>query len=88
MTQRKVEVFTAGCALCDDMVTMVRRLACPSCDVQVLDMRQHDVAAKARQYGIARVPAVAIDGQLAECCVGGAPDEAVLRAAGLGQASA
>jgi hypothetical protein len=31
------------------------------------------------------VPAVVIDGKLADCCTGRGPDEATLRAAGLGQ---
>jgi hypothetical protein len=47
-------------------------------------MHQPDVAAKAKQYGVKTVPAVAIDGQLASCCTGAGPDEETLRAAGLG----
>jgi len=42
-------------------------------------------AAKARRYGVARVPAVVIDGKLADCCAAGAPNEETLRTAGLGQ---
>ena len=38
MTLRKVEVFTAGCSLCDDAVQLVQKLTCPSCTVEVLDM--------------------------------------------------
>jgi hypothetical protein len=85
--KRKIEVFTAGCALCDDTVAMVQRLACPSCDVEIRDLRQATIAAEAKQRGITRAPAVAIDGRLADCCaVIGRPDESVLRAAGLGRA--
>jgi hypothetical protein len=28
--KRKIEVFTAGCPLCDETVKLVRELACPS----------------------------------------------------------
>ena len=84
-TKRKIEVFTAGCPLCDETVAMVKRIAGASCDVEVLDMNQVAVAAKAKRYGVARVPAVAINGELADCCAGGGPDEQTLRAAGLGQ---
>jgi hypothetical protein len=50
----------------------------------VLDMHDTAVAAKARAYGVRSVPAVAIDGTLASCCCGREPDEASLRAAGIG----
>src|SRR5205823_5920573 len=43
------------------------------------------VAAKAKTYGIRSVPAVVIDGKLADCCAGRGPEEAALRAAGLGR---
>lgn len=84
-TTRKVEVFSAGCGVCDDAVQLVQSIACPSCDVEVLDMQDATVAARAKNLGIHRVPAVVIDGKLADCCAAGSPDEATLRAAGLGQ---
>lgn len=48
-------------------------------------MRNDQAAqAKAKQYGIHRVPAVAINGQLADCCATGPIDLATLRGLGLG----
>ncbi len=82
--KRKVEVFTAGCSLCDETVALVERLACGSCEVSVQDMRETAVASKAKQYGVLSVPAVVIDGKLADCCSGAGPQEHTLRAAGLG----
>jgi glutaredoxin 3 len=82
--KRKVEVFSSGCPACEPVVQLVKRIACPSCDVQVLDMHKPEVAAKAKQYGVTRVPAVAINGKLAGCCAGAGPDEATLRTEGLG----
>ncbi len=83
MKKRIVEVFSAGCPVCDEAVGLVRKLACPSCDVRVLDMRADESAqAKARQYGIERVPAVVVDAALAGCCQGGI-DEATLRGLGI-----
>ena len=64
---------------------MVQRAACPSCEVTVLDMRDPAVERRAKDLGIRSVPAVVIDGQLAECCTGRGVNEATLRAAGLGQ---
>lgn len=82
---RKVEVFSAGCPVCDDTVKLVQSIACPSCDVTVLDMNDSAVASRAKSLGVQRVPAIAIDGKLADCCAGSGPDEATLKAAGLGQ---
>jgi glutaredoxin len=84
--KRKIEVFSAGCAACEETVKMVQRVACPSCDVSILDMHDAKVAARAKSLGIRSVPAVVIDGKLADCCQGRGPDEATLRAAGLGVA--
>jgi len=82
---RRIEVFSAGCPVCKEAVELVKAAACPSCDIVVLDMRTREVANHANELGIRSVPAVVIDGQVADCCAGHGPDEAVLRAAGLGQ---
>ncbi len=82
---RKVEIFSAGCQTCLQAIAMVEDLACSSCEVVVLDMHKDDVAQRAKALGVSRVPAVAIDGVLAECCTRGGLDEATLRAAGLGE---
>ena len=47
-------------------------------------MHKPEVAKKARAYGIRSVPAVAVDGRLADCCAGRGPDESQLRATGIG----
>lgn len=83
-TQRQIEIFSAGCPVCEDTVKLVNSMACPSCNVTVLDMSQADVAARAAQLGIRSVPAVVIDGKLADCCSGRGPDEAALKAVGIG----
>ena len=84
-TTRTIEIFSAGCSACEETIQLVKRAACPSCDVSVLDMRNAQVAARAKKLGIRSIPAVLIDGVLADCCSGRGPDEATLRAAGLGQ---
>ena len=82
--KRKVEVFSAGCSVCDDAVKLVESIACPSCEVDVLDMQDPHIFSRAKSLGVQRVPGVAIDGKLADCCTGRGPDEATLKAAGLG----
>lgn len=82
--KRNVEVFSAGCGVCDETVALVRSLACESCDVVIHDIHQPEVAAKAKRYGVHSVPAVVVDGKLADCCSGRGPQESALRAAGIG----
>lgn len=82
---RKIEVFSAGCPVCDQTIELVHQVACPSCEVEVLDMRSDGVAKRAEELGIRSIPAVVIDGKLAGCCADRGPDEQTLRSAGLGK---
>jgi glutaredoxin 3 len=83
--KRRIEIFSAGCPACEEVIQLINRVACPSCEVTILDMKNPDVASRARHLAIRSVPAVAINGTLADCCAGRGPDEQTLRAAGLGQ---
>ena len=82
--KRKVEIFSAGCGCCEETIKLVKSAACPSCDITVLDMKQPEIAERAKRLEIRSVPAVVIDGMLADCCAGRGPDEPTLRAAGIG----
>jgi protein-disulfide isomerase len=82
-TKRKVEVFTAGCPLCDDTVKMVNELTCPSCDVTVYNLNESG-AEKAKEYGINSVPTVVVNGKILDCCKRGAPTREALQASGIG----
>ena len=84
MTLRKIEVFTAGCSLCDGAVQLVHSLACPSCSVEVLDMKDESAQQKAKGYGVKRVPAVAVNGTLADCCSSAVIDSDTIRVLGVG----
>ena len=84
--KRQVEIFSGGCPACQETVDLVNKIACPSCEVKVLNMNDDTVAKRAKSIGIHRVPAVVIDGKLADCCDVSAPDEQSLRAAGIGKA--
>lgn len=83
--KRKIEVFSAGCPACEETIQLVNSIACPSCEVTVLDMRDAQVATRAKQLGIRSVPAVVINGWLADCCADRGVDTGILRAAGIGQ---
>ena len=87
---RKVEIFTAGCHLCEDAVDLVKELACPDCEVTVYDLRERcsDLTCieKATLYGVTSVPTVVVDGRIVECCRRPAVNAEALRTAGIGQA--
>lgn len=90
MANRRVEVFTAGCYLCDEALKVVRELACENCSVQVYDLREgcatNEYREKAAKYGIHRVPAVVVDGKLIDCCTPQRPiSKELLRKAGVGR---
>ena len=82
--RRKVEVFSSGCALCNDTIEMVRRTADQSCEVIVRTMTDSRVLSRAKELGIRCLPAIVIDGKLVDCCHCPGVDEQALRAAGLG----
>ena len=87
--KRKIEVFTAGCPVCEETVKQVKGAACTDCEVIVYDLNAgcetNQCREQARKYGIKSVPAVAIDGKLADCCSGRGVDIESLKKAGLGQ---
>ena len=83
--KRKIEIFSAGCSVCESVAEEVKKAACSSCDIQIRDRKAPDVQQRASELGIRSVPAVAIDGKLAGCCSGRGVDMAILQAAGLGQ---
>ena len=83
--KRHIEIFSAGCQICEDTIALVKRLACPSCQVTVMDMNDRAVASRARVLGLCTFPAVVINGQIASCCAGQGASEEELRQAGVGQ---
>lgn len=83
MANRQVEVFTAGCAVCEPVFQVVSDLACPDCEVSVHHL--HDGGAeRAQEYGIRSLPAVVVDGELVSCCRHSGPSRTELATAGIG----
>ncbi len=78
-SKRKVEIFSAGCALCEEVIDVVRREAGSSSEVIVDKMTDARILKRAEKFGIRSVPAVVIDGKLASCCTGRGVDIQVLK---------
>ncbi len=73
MNKRRIEVFTAGCPVCNPVVDLVKSLAIEDDnEVTIYDLVKQcetkECISKVEEYGIKRLPAVAIDGQLLGCC--------------------
>jgi glutaredoxin len=83
-TKRKIEIFSAGCPVCQEAIGTIKNNACASCAVIILDMNDPGVSSRAKSLGVKSVPAVVIDGKLADCCACRGPDIEALKAAGLG----
>ncbi len=82
---RRIEIFSAGCPVCEEGTARVRALAGDE-EVVVHDLHSDEAAVeRAAAYGIKAVPAVVVDGQLLACCRNTGPTEDELRAAGVGQ---
>ncbi len=88
MANRKIEVFTSGCPVCEPVVALVKKIACSSCNVVIYDLNAgcatNECRDKAKKYGITKVPAIVVDGRLLDCCISGTVSEKELRAAGVG----
>ena len=84
---RKVEVFTAGCPLCDETVKMVQDLACESCEVSIYNLQSKtpEYLAKAKFYGVNSVPTVVVNGKVLDCCKRGTISREDPETAGIGQ---
>jgi alkyl hydroperoxide reductase subunit AhpF len=83
----KIEVFIAGCPLCEPVVQTVKETACPNCEITIYNLQNGEGKAEAERYGVTRVPTVVVNGSIAACCQGtGAVSAEQLRAAGVGGA--
>lgn len=85
MAQR-IEIFSAGCPVCEVGEARVRELAGDHQEVVVHDLRTDEAAAAlAAERGVKAVPAVMVDGELLGCCRNSGPSDDQLIAAGVGQ---
>ncbi len=79
MVKHKVEIFSAGCSICKKTIEKVNKIVCENCEIAVLNMNEPEVEDRAERLGVQSLPAIAVDGKLAGCCVGKGLDEALLK---------
>ena len=87
--KRIIEVFTAGCPLCNPVVELVKSTACSSCDIITHNLTEagNPALRRARLLGVQTLPAVAVNGALLACCQNEGITKEALEAAGIGQAA-
>ncbi len=90
MNTKRIEIFTAGCPLCNPVVDMVKELAHESSnEVTVYDLvkqcEDKECLTKVKEYGIKRLPSVVVDGKLLACCTKQEITKEDLVNAGIGQ---
>ncbi len=87
--KRQIEVFTAGCPVCEPVVKTVKEMTCASCEVTVYNLVEQCESKicvdKMKEYNITSLPAVVVNGKLLSCCKGRVAEED-LAAAGVGKA--
>lgn len=87
--KRIIEVFTAGCGICEPTIEMVRQLSCSSCEIIIYDLSKpcdtKECIQKAQQYNVKSLPAIAVNGILLNCYQKEGVSETELREAGIGQ---
>lgn len=87
--RRTIEIFTAGCQVCEEAVRKVKGLACKDCEIIVYNLNEPcdsgECLEKVKTYNITRIPAVFVDGNIADCCRVGPVNLEGLKAAGVGE---
>ncbi|EAR16204.1 MULTISPECIES: thioredoxin family protein [Robiginitalea] len=85
----QVEVFTANCPVCDPVVKMIEELTCDGCEVTTYDLVKKcddkTCLTKMNEYGVQKIPAIAVNGKLLDCCKDSAITKEKLIEAGIGQ---
>ncbi|MBI1342441.1 MAG: glutaredoxin [Terrimonas sp.] len=70
--KQKIEIFTAGCPVCDPVVNLVKETISDNSDIIIYDLvkqcEEKTCIQKMSVYGINRVPSIVVNGKLLECC--------------------
>ena len=65
MKKRLIEIFTAGCPLCEQTLKLVKKTV-SACGCQVIERRcsGQECCEPAKRYGIRAMPTVVVDGEI------------------------
>jgi len=66
--KKQVDIFTAGCPVCEPVVQLVKATAGANCNITVYNLSESRHKDILKKYKLTRLPAVAVDGKLLDCC--------------------
>jgi hypothetical protein len=66
--KKQVEIFTAGCPVCEPVVELVKDTASSNCEITIYNLSEISNHSVYKKYNIKRLPAIAVNGKLLECC--------------------
>jgi hypothetical protein len=66
--KKQVEIFTAGCPICEPVVQLVKDTASSNCEITIYNLSEVGNDNICKKYNVKRLPSIAIDGKLLECC--------------------
>ena len=70
--KRHIEIFSAGCPVCEPVVSLVKETSCENCKITIYNLSEQYASkicvTKMEQYGVKRLPAIAVNGKLLDCC--------------------
>ena len=59
--QHRIQIFSGGCKLCEDVAGIVEVGKCKDCKMEVLDVANKENAQLVERYDITVVPSIVID---------------------------
>ncbi len=66
--KNRIEIFTAGCPLCDETVKEIENNFSEN-EINIYNLNEsRKVGEKSKSYGINKIPAVVVNGNLLNCC--------------------
>lgn len=70
--KKQIEIFTAGCPVCEPVVALVKETACENCEITIHNLSEKCESkicvSKMEEYQIKRLPAIVVNGRLIGCC--------------------
>jgi len=58
-----IDVFSAGCYLCENAVQMVKKVIGPQCSLRIYDLTKGEGIEEAKKYGVRAVPTIVGNGR-------------------------
>ncbi len=71
MNKRQIEIFTAGCPVCEPVVALVKKTACENCEITIHNLSEQNESTngiiKMKEYGVKSLPTIVVDRNLIDC---------------------